>query len=608
MDFSAFVKILQNNADDVSLITILKSHFFGLADNELFAVSRLNGDTFWDKFKSYVFSDGDEISSNAKRAFDKLIHLNKYASRLSIPDLLNLIVETTAWYGAIAKDENFLRKKANYKKLINTAASFEGRGFTGLYDFAEELDKLAESSSEGEANYVTDKNAVNIMTIHAAKGLQFPLVVLFDTNSGTGGNNFGFSVDKDHGINFKLNIYNEEGMPPEKQGSALSYIADQKQKDADEAEEKRLLYVALTRAENYLVFSAKLKLNKLGDKFTYIKPFFKKIMTGAGYNAENITPADLEEEKIYPVNLKSLNNKVSFEGLKYKLELITDSEYKVYTGETQAKQNDAYKTIYLPEIKSTNKDEIFSATKYLKYSGDKNAFTYRYELGIPDDDDIIVPADNSREHIPADKYTGTKAGTLIHLTLENLEKWMDINGTVQNDSLETVIKNEMMRNQVNYDDGLFERIRTECVNTAETALIRDNAENIKSSSFEHEVYMPVSEEFIVGAIDLLLKNKNGDYEVWDWKSNIVKNMDELAEHYKFQMKLYAYFVYKLKPGQSVYSSKLLFTRLARQGADEKDWTYTFNWKPLELEAFGTELEKITEKIKVNDLYNRYIKY
>ena len=121
----------------------------------------------------------------------------------------------------------------------------ENRGYTTLARIAEHLDRLAVGDESNAAIDAVD--AVSLMTVHAAKGLEFPVVFVVNMGRGTGG------------IRAPIRVTNDAS------GEASVAIADY-QSDADEdlqarerEETKRLLYVALTRARDRLYLSATVK-------------------------------------------------------------------------------------------------------------------------------------------------------------------------------------------------------------------------------------------------------------------------------------------------------------------------------------------------------------
>src|SRR5450759_3408398 len=135
--------------------------------------------------------------------------------------------------------------RENLKKLRGMIRRAQNRGWATLARIADHLERLAVGDESNAAIDAVD--AVSLMTVHAAKGLEFPVVFVVNMGRGAGGARAPIRVTDDAS------------------GEASVAIADY-QSDADEdaqarerEEIKRLLYVALTRARDRLYLSATVK-------------------------------------------------------------------------------------------------------------------------------------------------------------------------------------------------------------------------------------------------------------------------------------------------------------------------------------------------------------
>jgi ATP-dependent helicase/nuclease subunit A len=144
------------------------------------------------------------------------------------------------------------RRLANIHKLLRLARRFEaaeGRDLRGFLDHVEHTRAFAEGS---EAHAPTDAapDAVRLMTIHAAKGLEFPVVCLADLGRATAGTPPDLLVD---GERIGLRLARLDGSPP---ASCLRYEElSEERRRAEAAEEERIVYVAMTRARERLLLS-----------------------------------------------------------------------------------------------------------------------------------------------------------------------------------------------------------------------------------------------------------------------------------------------------------------------------------------------------------------
>ena len=94
-------------------------------------------------------------------------------------ELIRKIVNDTGMVGVLPVGQSGEQRWANYEKLLGIARELERLGFTDLSDFLEQLNELIEEEErEGQATTQLTADAVEIMTIHAAKGLEFPVVIL----------------------------------------------------------------------------------------------------------------------------------------------------------------------------------------------------------------------------------------------------------------------------------------------------------------------------------------------------------------------------------------------------------------------------------------------
>jgi ATP-dependent helicase/nuclease subunit A len=152
------------------------------------------------------------------------------------------------------------RKLANLNKLVDQARSFDRAGIFALADFIEQLSRsVADEPKEPFAPIHPEKsNVVRLMTIHLSKGLEFPIVAVPDLDGGTRGDTASFRFTPTLGP--MVRVPGAAGEESDSGGLALYRL---QQDEEDEAETRRLMYVATTRAADYLILSSGVK--KLGE-------------------------------------------------------------------------------------------------------------------------------------------------------------------------------------------------------------------------------------------------------------------------------------------------------------------------------------------------------
>lgn len=237
-----------------SLVGVLRGPAFGISDTELYEISLQEGTNFWEKAQKYPAP-----TEHLRNAIDILKRHIQIAPRMSVNQLVLTIVNETGMIGALKTGKQGPQRWANYQKLLEFARNFDAdEDKQILTDFIEFLDILIdEEPREGQAPMESSADAVEIMTIHAAKGKQFPVVILpcLDRRGQTDREPF---IDDTLGIGFSpLN-------PKKDYEKTAPTIVDRMKDRADAkriAEKKRVLYVGTTRAEDRLILSGTLSAN-----------------------------------------------------------------------------------------------------------------------------------------------------------------------------------------------------------------------------------------------------------------------------------------------------------------------------------------------------------
>ena len=270
-DMLDLLRCLHNPLDNLSLASVLRSPMFGFSDDLLFALRLLKDpDTdsneslpLWHALSFALSNPGTGITADdldllgfAEHTLDEL---KLMAGRVTISELLRQALYATGYLAILSALPDGPRRRGNVEKLLQLA---DDSGKITLGKFSRYLnDMSAREIREGEV-LMQAGNAVKLMTVHASKGLEFPLVILADS-SWTRTSGAAPTVLKDREFGLSCQVFDVES---NKYISAFAHRRNtrlQAQKEA--AERKRLLYVAATRAQDYLVISGQVRCDQHGN-------------------------------------------------------------------------------------------------------------------------------------------------------------------------------------------------------------------------------------------------------------------------------------------------------------------------------------------------------
>ncbi|MGP1386763.1 MAG: UvrD-helicase domain-containing protein [Thainema sp.] len=245
-DAWAMLRFLTNPADDLALVAVLRSPFFAISDRTLQRLAQ----TLPEKTAWWQHLKANQVNhSELNHPVQTLQTLLK--ERRSDPParLLQRADRLTGYTAAIAHLPNARRREADWRGFLDFVKAQEQGRFDGL-SIVRTLRRLIAAEVSIPRPPLEAGNAVSLMTIHAAKGLEWPIVIVPDLSRKESSSYPTVRFDADLGVALKLQ--DEQG---ETQKSALYTLLEQQQKQADEAEAKRLLYVALTRSRDRIVLT-----------------------------------------------------------------------------------------------------------------------------------------------------------------------------------------------------------------------------------------------------------------------------------------------------------------------------------------------------------------
>ena len=556
-DVLHLLRAVASPVDDLSLAGVLRSPMFALNDETLFWLAEqgdtLNGGLFADTLP-------EELSpaerAKTARAATTLGELRQQKDQRLVAELLSIAIAATG-YDAILLTEFLGRRKwANVQKLIEQARSLDRtrpgdlNGFvTQLSEFVLRAPKeaLAATSSEGDV--------IRIMTIHAAKGLEFPLVVVPDLN-------------RPNNRDSSQPVFDEELGPlvrsPEKQTLVGWDMYRFAEKEQDLEERKRLLYVACTRAADYLLLSSSLDdLQKPKSDWLKLLGEHYSLTTGDcltplpdGYAVPNIcvttTEPDTDRKPAGPAHGADLEKLIA------KTHQLAEGGKGIVPAEVA------------PIAVSPHARKRFS---FSRLSGELEVASWE-----------VASRESRVASFQALSGNARALGTLVHAVLERIDFAQPTN------DLASLC--EFLAPQ--HTEGETQAITEEATQLVKNFLQTDRAAQLAAArDVRREVefllpwpldQQPYEGRYLQGYIDCLYQDPTGDWHLLDYKSNQVAAADvpKMAEHYAMQM-----FVYSLACeralGVAPVESVLHFLRPASE--------FTFAWTAAQRAATSEQIDR-----------------
>jgi ATP-dependent exoDNAse (exonuclease V) beta subunit len=230
--------------DELSVFAALRGPLFSLSDDALFLFRSRHG-----TLHPFREPSGDLSESDAEvvASLEVLARLNKGRNHRPIALTIRQSLDETRAQAGFALWQAGDQVLANVLRLLQLARNFEGTGGLSFRGFVEHLEELAEQGEVTEQPLIEEGvQGVRLMTVHRAKGLEFPVVILCDITCPLG-ESASRHIDPERRL-FAVRLAG--GSPWE----LLDHEAVEGRREG--AESQRLLYVAATRARDLLVVPA----------------------------------------------------------------------------------------------------------------------------------------------------------------------------------------------------------------------------------------------------------------------------------------------------------------------------------------------------------------
>ena len=296
VDLLAYLRLLHNRYDDVALATVLASPFVGVSNDTLVLLRRGAPKRPLFTALERAFPEGISVDQEQllRAFFQRYQRLVRVSERAGLERLCEQILAEHDYDLAILARWDGTRRFANLRKLGRLAREYEavrGSDLAAFVRFVQDQEALGAKQLEALAEE-EGADAVRLLTIHGAKGLEFKVVVVADAGRDTGGPRGGDEIValSDGRFGFRM-VHPTRG----DRRPVFDFDEVRETERAQEREERlRLYYVAMTRAVDRLIVSGAVDLDRAADRETPIGWVLERLRAGDAVRETRDEPVEID--------------------------------------------------------------------------------------------------------------------------------------------------------------------------------------------------------------------------------------------------------------------------------------------------------------------------
>ncbi len=578
-----FLSVINNPYQDIPLVSIMASPMFGFTDEDLAKIKiESHRSCFYESVEYYFLDGSDEALKKKVETF--LTMLKRFRDMVpytTVYELIQVILRKTGYDLYLQAMPNGKRRQMNLEALKEKAVSYDATSYKGLFHFTRYIERIKElSGEEGESSTVGEQeNLVRIMTIHKSKGLQFPVVFLCETAGGQGQKNGKIVVDDDGNIG--VNCIDPELRT--KNETLFKKCIDRKNNAEDLAEKMRILYVAMTRAEEKLFITGRVSnMSKKIAAYASQRCNLSQVISVSHLSSQksfqewigNAVGRNIAFEELAPEKGDVEVNESYYEDSCFKVVAVEEEDILAGTAEEYLEQDasrEAFRSALSDVADGMDPEPIETMVEYeypfkdyismyskasvteikkqsMAYEEEQDGFAIFGEKPKRELEEIIP--EFMKESVEEQRLTGAKRGTAYHRVFELLDMTLE-------EYTPKVIEHLI---QEYVEQGMLTKEEADCINPSdivsftETELFRrmqaafQRGElyrerkflmGVPASSLAGKEHLQKTDDMVViqGIIDVCFL-EDGKFVLADYKTDQVDTLQKLVEKYQIQLKSY----------------------------------------------------------------------
>ena len=538
-----FLRVINNPALDIELLSVVMSPVFGFDEDDL---ARIRIGLRKGSLYAAITLDAEQGNQKSRAFLNELEYYRRLSATMPLYRLITVIFERSSFTSIISASDSSGYAMNNLRLLLDYARAFEQNTRRGLSSFVNYLDRLMEDGSDlpAAAGESGGDFGVEMMTVHASKGLEFPIVFLANTAR-------KFVSDSSKAVL----LHSRYGYAQKLYDPALSASFNTMPRNAlamekrrgEMSEELRVLYVAMTRAKQKLIMLA----TPSRPAGTYIAGVAKKLAGQREISPFAVRSVSALSDWLTMCALLHPDGEPLREYAGVSVDCDKQADFRLTCGvidqpfDDDVDESDNADTAVTEENRAVI-DELILHAEYV--------YPYEGLSGLP-----VKVAASSLAHrmteeaydrhldrpafLQGEKLTSAEKGTALHAFMQYADfaaAREDIEAQLQ------LLTDEGYLTQAQADSVDIEKARsfidselvTRCLNADK--VYKEYRFNIRipANRVDPEIEESLSEETVIlqGAVDLAFV-EDGELVIVDYKTDRVKAPEELAERYASQLLL-----------------------------------------------------------------------